>query len=255
MARRILDTLFPLLLLGTVIFYFRTELVTVGNLLFDKYFPCQRPIEYEIGNFDKKFGITEKDFLSAIAKAEAVWEKPFGINFFEVGTEVLDTNNLKINLIFDYRQEATVEIKALQAKVNAERAEYNALRAQYEAMRKNPLRTRKEVDEINAVIDTLNAVAKKLNAHVAELNKIGKARGEEFTEGEYRRDVTGTRIDIYEYSTKDKLVRVLAHELGHALGLDHVEDPKAIMYYLNESKNGALTKDDIAILKDRCGIK
>lgn len=91
------------------------------------------------------------------------------------------------------------------------------------------------------------------------LNSIGQSRGEEFTEGEYKSEyksgVYEQEIDIYEFSTKAKLRRVLAHELGHALGLDHVEDPKAIMYRLNQGTNDTLTKDDLAELKTYCNIK
>ncbi len=117
-----------------------------------------------------------------------------------------------------------------------------------------------KANELNTLLNELNKDASKLNnlqsefqtalaernKAASEYNKVVEAfnqkygHGYEFDQAEYVNERTSLfslgsgadkQINIYQYSTKNDLVLALAHELGHALGMGHVENSTSIMYY------------------------
>ncbi len=134
------------------------------------------------------------------------------------------------------------ELQEEQARLNAEATIINAKASELNTLSKT----------VNATARSLNELAEKLNLKVETFNTIGATTGEEFSEGEYIQDSEGKRINIYEFQSRAELLRLLEHELGHALGLGHVGDPDAIMYRMNSSSNRELTEDDRRELANVC---
>ena len=105
--------------------------------------------------------------------------------------------------------------------------------------------------------EDLNQLIKSRNNAADDYNKVAKSynqkygHGLEFNQGEY----TQGNINIYQFDSPNSLRMVLAHELGHALELEHLDNPEAIMYRLNESGSDKITADDITALKKACKIK
>lgn len=282
----------------------------LGQLLGKR--PCDKPIGYSLGTFDTRFGISKQAYLDAIEMAAHVWEDSIGRNLFDYDEA---NGPLKMNLVYDYRQESTVKLQKMGISLNNDKATYDALKAKYNSLfallkkarasfnamvdahnarvaalekriaywnakggappgEYEKLKTEEEaikaeepglrqreaevnelVDDLNAVVPALNAQAKRLNLQSVDYNETAAPLAKEFEEGMYSVSASGTQITIFQYDTHDALVRVLEHELGHALGLEHIENPKAIMYRLNDGQNARPTADDVALLKEACGMK
>ncbi|PIP26716.1 MAG: hypothetical protein CO140_01330 [Candidatus Moranbacteria bacterium CG_4_9_14_3_um_filter_40_7] len=106
--------------------------------------------------------------------------------------------------------------------------------------------------ETNQVVKRENQVVLKYNADIATYkSQYGESR--EFEKGIFN----GEEINVYQYKENDDLRLTLIHELGHALGLNHLENPQAIMYYLmgeQGMENPSLTAEDLQALKEACQL-
>lgn len=136
---------------------------------------------------------------------------------------------------------------------------------EFAALEKKRLALNAEVEKVNSQAaalnqkqEELNALVRERNAAAVDYNRLVKnyneryASGLEFDQAEY----TGEAINIYEFKNRSDLELVLAHELGHALGLGHVENSRSVMYYLSGGQDRLLlSEEDLAELNRICEIK
>lgn len=107
-------------------------------------------------------------------------------------------------------------------------------------------------DEINTLSAVINEIVAGYNQDVDHYRDVGSRLAGEFQEGFFESKDGKQSITVYHFDNGEKLVRLLVHELGHALRLPHSENSQAVMYRLNQYDTAELTADDIAALKIRC---
>ena len=139
------------------------------------------------------------------------------------------------------------ELAALQSQKQSLQSQQNTLEVKRGQVNALAARANSLVESYNALVDTVNT-------HVETFNSDGLA-GTQFEEGVYISDEQGRRIDIYQFDSQTTFIRVLAHELGHALGLDHDAGVESIMNPVNEGKNLSLSEADLQELRGACNIQ
>ena len=270
--------------------------------------PCDRPLEYSIGNLDPRFEISKDDFIKTIGQAERVWEDPSGKDLFQYNPDSL----FKINLIYDERQKQTAESRDMEEKLSQLESSHDSIMKEYASLSTaykkridaynvsvskykddlekynkevrywndqggappdtyDDLRKRKKdldkrfndlekeriaIDKLAGKTNTLaeqsNEIADVYNQNLNTYkNKFGEAV--QFDKGVYN----GQEINIFQFYETGDLRLTLAHELGHALEIGHLENSKSVMYYLmgdQDMDQPQASSEDINALKNVCKI-
>ncbi|HQG30605.1 MAG TPA: matrixin family metalloprotease [Deltaproteobacteria bacterium] len=135
------------------------------------------------------------------------------------------------------------------------RQEKEALDSEYENLQTRQKELNDMADTLNSMVVIINEMAADLNLNVTKYNRAGERLRDEFSEGLYEKKNGRQSITIFHFTNRTRLVRVLAHELGHAMGIGHNNNPRALMYRMNQSDTLELASEDIASLKAFCGAR
>jgi len=210
-----------------------------------------------------------------------MWEDAYGKELFKYD----ENAKLEINLVYDERQDHLKNIEDLEENVNDRKLDVDKKSKIYDQMISS---FEKEMSDLNKKIDywnskggapkdeyekiileqdTLLRKAEKINQYAQDLNKtvdfvnekinnlnnnvksFNDLLGENPEMGVYTSGIE--KIDIFFYSNEDHLTNVISHELGHALGLGHLDREDALMSP-SMTEHTSLTEDDKKLVKDFC---
>ena len=145
------------------------------------------------------------------------------------------------------------DIKYWNNKGGAPEKEYAALLEKKEKLSEKQKDLKNDQKKINKLAGKRASLIDDYNTQVNTYNsRFGVAKN--FTQGKY----FGDKINVYQFRDDADLILTLAHEFGHALNINHVQNSTSVMYYLMKDQdlnNLKLTKEDIFALKSVCDIK
>lgn len=254
---------------------------TIENVIYHS--PCDTPIHYRIGAVDSRFNITREEFLSSIEDAEDIWSSSYGKTLFVYDPK----GQLSVNLVYDERQslnnqiteldrelaekkgaidprieeyksrsiEFDKKVTALNQEIDYWNSHGGADPEQYKKLKDEQESLHKVAEGLNELAALLNQSTIQYNSKIRELNKTVEEYNEELKykpeEGIYISDEDGRRIIIYFSISKDELVHTLAHEMGHALEISHINNTSSIMYS-RTTEVLSLSNDDLSALNFVC---
>ncbi len=264
---------FLLIIFIGVILAFSSAPVRTQAQKYITYNPCDTPIEYKLGEVDSNFGLSNKQVLSDITEATNLWSKTEGKKLFVYNPSA----KLTVNFTYDQRSALNSSIQQLRSKLNSQDAslkqeidqyyadvqafkqKLNDLNATiekynseggappdvYEGLVKQQEQLRQEGQALNNRAKQLNLETQNYNGNVhtlrQDVNSFNSALAQKPEEGLF--DPLSDTVTIYFVNTHDELIHTLAHEFGHALGIQHINNPNAIMYP-SSTESITVTADD-----------
>ena len=143
--------------------------------------------------------------------------------------------------------------------VGTELEQFNRRKQDVENAQEKVRQKQKELDQlarsINSEMDELN---EKFDAHNKMIDQYNNefAGDLRFAKATFQKTTDGGVVTVNQFMNKKELVLILAHELGHAMGISHLRQPESIMYsqmgqqQLNPSVQ--LTETDIQAVRQLC---
>lgn len=136
--------------------------------------------------------------------------------------------------LIQQRDQINYEFQKLQQRrhqPNLSAYEHEQLEYEFQALQRKSENFKREAEYLQQQQSSFNLNV-SLHQHSLENHQQNIIQAQQrFPAREFHKGVfMGHQIHVYQFDAEDDLRLTLAHELGHALGLYHHDDPEALMY-------------------------
>ena len=236
--------------------------------------PCRKPIRYDIDRIDEGHALSRAAFLQMVQAAEALWEEASGRDLFQYRRGA----RLVINLVYGRRQQHLADLRDREDRITTGGESLESERAYLEAMQQSFAERQalhnnavvrwnrqggappdvhasllREAADLQALADQLDREVERFNRRADSLNaQIERFNEDADLETTAGRAIGRGEIDIFVIDNTPEDISLIAHELGHVLGLGHLTDPGAMMYPLRMPGVTAPAESDLRALELLC---
>jgi predicted Zn-dependent protease len=256
--------------------------------------PCSQALTYRIASIDPRYDINQEQLIEIMKEVGALWSTVAGeslikysdngdlaIHLIYSDSQHKSRQEQKLSGKIDVRRQQVSMLKQQYERLSKRyEKKLNTLKRQVEKVNRfienekyNIAENKREINNLKYRIDQqhaeveslrqrLNQKSERINELTGQTNELISiynkefARTRKFHQGRYVQKGDIRMVKIFQFNNQQELRLVLAHEIGHAMGLDHVENAESVMYYLLDKQNVydlTLTKQDIKALSNLCG--